>query len=275
MSQILIDTRQEGLESALVKSRFCPGMIELTENRFDPISIAQTAELRIKFGKEAAISQAGHWVSDRMIYVPGEQPRITRVSPHSINHQNAHELSPMELELMLEGSIPFYNSHSRADEPIDIIPSKKFGSEEGMVYIFNGEKQAEDYGSFLHDAGIKKMRVISAFRDYIDNHQKPYTTNLFFYGIKDSSALACDLWADDADHPVRGIRSMREIISPAIQQPEVSQISNSDYYLPDHHLNQLAQKTRQTNRRFFIAGVIAAPIIIAAGKYLYNHRHKS
>jgi hypothetical protein len=101
-------------------------------------------------------------------------------------------LTNEEVEESLKDSIQFKDSSS--------IPTKRFGEDERTRFAFGEE--AEKYGEFLKQAGIKEMPV------YLANvEQRPFVRPIWLSNISSKSqVIARYSWSLNCNYPLRGVK---------------------------------------------------------------------
>lgn len=67
------------------------------------------------------------------------------------------------------------------------IPTDRFSEEELPLWLFRD--QAENYGQFLRDAGIREIPVRLSDLDYIDKQKSPFARQLWLLGLDGRSGL--------------------------------------------------------------------------------------
>ena len=76
-----IDILPSGLTSGVVSAPFDEAKAVLGSNGYEVISLPVNAELRIRQGEKANISQNGNYVREGVIYIPKKGNRLVRDSP--------------------------------------------------------------------------------------------------------------------------------------------------------------------------------------------------
>ena len=125
------------------------------------------------------------WVREGVIYRPGERSKLVRLSPIISLSRNATEAQEKGIELYLT---PEQVEEALVDS-VDIprprryikLPTKRFGQEELTVFVFDGEKEANQYGTFLIDRGIHEIAFYVRTRN-INNQPAPFASQLLFEG---------------------------------------------------------------------------------------------
>ncbi len=230
MAELQVDVRPSGIESAVVYAPFDQALETLTKSGYDFISTAQNAQLRIEQGAKSPVSQNGNWVKEGIVYRPNENPRLVRVSPiiSSANdatqaHRNGKEfyLVSSQIEQALADSIEFPVKNIE-------IPTKRFGEEALTAYVFGGEKQAQLYGAFLAEAGIKAMPVWAVDKNHMNKQSEPFARQLWFGGLGDdrSSLGGYDYCLDCGDR----IRGVRQVSTEGANASQISTGQGSELY---------------------------------------------
>ena len=234
MTNYDIDVRTDKMESGIVYAPFDQALDILQRNSADLISTAQNAQLRMQQWANSPVSQNGNRVREGVIYRPNENSRLVRVSPIIASakdatnaHRNRKEfyLTSLQIEQALADSIEFPVKNIK-------IPTKRFGEEALTTYVFGGEKQAQLYGAFLAEAGIKAMPVWAVDKNHVNKQSKPFARQLWFGRLGDYRSY---LYGDDrylylGDYGVRGVRQLVSTeganVAQKISRPE------SELYTP-------------------------------------------
>ena len=228
MAELQVDVRPSGIESAVVYAPFDQALETLTKSGYDFISTAQNAQLRIEQGAKSPVSQNGNWVKEGIVYRPNENPRLVRVSPiiSSANdatqaHRNGKEfyLVSSQIEQALADSIEFPVKNIE-------IPTKRFGEEALTAYVFGGEKQAQLYGAFLAEAGIKAMPVWAVDKNHINKQSEPFARQLWFGRLDgDRSNLGGNYDLDGGR-----VRGVRQVSTEGANASQISTGQGSELY---------------------------------------------
>jgi len=182
MTEITVDIRPRGIESAIVYGPFDKALESLAKNGYEIISLLQNAELKIQQGKNHYVSKNGNWVKEGVLYIPRERNKLVKVSPILESateatqiHRNNKEFYPTreQIEQSLTDSVDF------PEKTIE-IPTNRFDSEALTVYSLGGEKKAKAYGKFLNDVGIKEMPVLVDDKNYVNEQSQPFARQLWF-----------------------------------------------------------------------------------------------
>lgn len=210
MANLEVDVRPSGIESSRVYAPFDQALETLRSNGYEIISIAQNAQLRMQQGAKSKVSQSGNWVKEGVIYIPKENPRLVKTSPilqsakeATQSHRSGKEfyLTQDQVDLALTSSIVF---PSRNIE----IPTDRFADEELTTYVFGGEKEAQEYGAFLRESGIKSMPVWTVSKNTLDSQSTPFARQLWFDWLGVRSGL---VGGDYGLGVVVGIRGVRQV----------------------------------------------------------------
>ena len=232
MTNYDIYVRTDKMESGIVYAPFDQALDILQRNSADLISTAQNAQLRMQQWANSPVSQNGNRVREGVIYRPNENSRLVRVSPiiasakYATNaHRNRKEfyLTSLQIEQALVDSIEFPVKNIE-------IPTKRFGEEALTTYVFGGEKQAQLYGAFLAEAGIKAMPVWAVDKNHVNKQSEPFARQLWFSRLVVGSSLGgcgCNLFGG---YRVRGVRQLVSTeganVAQKISRPE------SELYTP-------------------------------------------
>ncbi len=183
------DIKSRALSFDYEEGPFDKSLKVLEANGYRLISLEENAGLRIQEGAEAFISRNGNWVREGALYVKGKGNFITKNSPileypgkATQTHRDKKEvvISDAQVQKVLENSIHIpYN--------VGKIPTKRFGEDGIAVFCFG--KNAEKYGLFLKEEGIKAMPLWFVPEDYIEEKDKSDVTQLWFDGISNMSML--------------------------------------------------------------------------------------
>ena len=143
--------------------------------------------------------------------------------PKCLNHQEFY-LTSLQIEQALVDSIEFPVKNIE-------IPTKRFGEEALTTYVFGGEKQAQLYGAFLAEAGIKAMPVWAVDKNHVNKQSKPFARQLWFYRlVDDRSNLNGNYHNLNYVNRVRGVRQLVSTeganVAQKISRPE------SELYTP-------------------------------------------
>src|SRR3989344_801339 len=195
------DVKPTGIDSAYVEAPFDEAKAELEADGYEIISLKQFADLRIAQGKDSHVANYGAYVKEGFLYVPQKGIFLVRNSPIMTNakaatqcHRKGREfyLTNEQVEESLKTSIEIENSRS--------IPTKRFGENELTSFAFGPE--AERYGEFLKEAGIKQMPIYLASME-----KKPFARQAWLrrLGGDDQSGLGGGRNLDYS-YAVRGVR---------------------------------------------------------------------
>jgi len=170
------------LELELVSAQFNEAVEIFKSINSKIISLSQSAELRVKYGKDFYFSKNGNWTKEAFIYAPRKGVFLTKNSPIIKNandavqaHKNKSEyfLTDEQVEEALINSIRVFGIN---------ISTKKFKDNEITVFAFGD--LAEKYGNFLYELGVKEMPInLTCFSD------KPFARQMYFNGFYNKSAL--------------------------------------------------------------------------------------
>lgn len=170
------------LELELVSAQFDEAVEILSSINSEIISLSQSAELRIKYGKDFYFSKNGNWTKEAFIYVPRKGVFLTKNSPIIKNsreavqaHKNKNEyfLTDAQVGETLSNSIRVFGIN---------IPTNKFKDNEITAFAFGN--LAEKYGDFLYERGIKEMPInLTCFSD------KPFARQMHLNGFYSKSAF--------------------------------------------------------------------------------------
>lgn len=182
MIELIKDIQPRGIASAYVVAPFDKGKELLEANGYHIISAEENAKLRVREGKDAYVSQYGNWTKEDFLYVPKKGNFFTKNSPIMTNPAEATQahreridfyLTPEQVEWALSNSVKLKNKDFS-------IPTKKFGSDKLTVFSFGSNAQI--YGDFLNNLGIKEMDVY-----VVDNiGDKPFVRKNWFAGLNSS-----------------------------------------------------------------------------------------
>ena len=154
----------------------------LESQGYEIISLAQNAQLRMQQGAGSPVSRNGNWTREGVLYVPKKGAFLTRNSPIMQNAKEATQahrkgrdylLTDEQVEQSLQDSVQLSGNE---------IPTNRFGENEITNYAFGD--QAEAYGKFLREAGIKEMPVYLA--NVLD---EPFARQMWFGGLGGGSGL--------------------------------------------------------------------------------------
>lgn len=237
---INIDIKPTGMESAYVEDKpFDLALAELQAAGYKaPISADLNARLRIEQGKDAYVSRNGNWTREGFIYVPGEDKvRLVKESPILASPVEATQAHREGKEFYLD-SIP-QQEHGIARELVLIrydqkpIPTNRFADEEITNFLFTTQAQA--YGQFLKEVGIKQMPVWLVGKYHVSQQSKPFVRQCWFNGLDCDSGLDGDGGNFGYSNRLRGVRHAEGDAQKIEQKVEV--------YTPD----QIRTALRQAN----------------------------
>ena len=208
MTNIIQDVKPAGTASAYVEKPFDEAKAELEGAGYEIISLPQFAKLRIDQEKDAHVSNYGAYTKEGFLYVPQKGIFLVRNSPIMDNakeatqcHRKGNEfyLTDKQVEESLVDSIQVKVKHG------ETIPTKRFGENDLTAYAFGAE--AENYGVFLKEAGIKEMpvylaniankafarqawlhRLVADGQSFLDGYYWVLNCNLAVRGVKVASA---------------------------------------------------------------------------------------
>lgn len=180
------DIKPTGIASAYVQAPFDIALDELQIAGYKPISLEENARLRIEQGKTAYVSGKGNLTKEGFIYIPGaDKVRIVKNSPILTNSTEATQAHRKRREFYLdsistENSIPVpYNQKA--------IPTSKFADEDITAFLFGSQAQA--YGQFLKEAGIKQMPIYLVDRTHLKYQSTPFARQCWFISLGSGSGL--------------------------------------------------------------------------------------
>ncbi|MCX6741817.1 MAG: hypothetical protein NTX24_01415 [Candidatus Pacearchaeota archaeon] len=206
------DVRPTGISSKYVPAPYDIGRAQLDLEGYPEITLAINAKLRRQQGKDAHISQNGNWTAEDFVYDPKKGIYLSKVSIISENPKlatDAHRankdfyLTEEQVQRTLSNAVKIPSNQKP-------IPTKRFGSERITVYAFgttNGKdtrqdaKDAQEYGLFLHESGIKAMPFVLA-----GVGDKPYAVKSWFRSLAYESGLGGNYWCLSYA-AVRGVRN--------------------------------------------------------------------
>ncbi len=232
MADLQVDVRSDRVESAIVYAPFDQSLQTLMANSYDIISTAQNAQLRIEQGANSPVSQNGNWVKEGVIYIPNSNPRLVRVSPILAQakdatqaHRNGKEFYlTSNVERLLTDSVTFPQKNIE-------IPTNRFGDEELTRFVFGGEREAQQYGEFLKETGVKSMPVWAVDSEWVNAKSQPFVRQLWFGGLGDGgSDLYGDYYYLDGGDGIRGVRSV--VSTEGANASQISTSQGSELYTP-------------------------------------------
>lgn len=207
---IQVDIKLTRIKSAIFSGSFDNAFDELKNNGYEIISLAQNARLRIRQGKEDLISESGNWVKEGALYVQGKGRFITKNPPvledpkkATQAHRNGKEffISDAQVQRALENSV--YVPYS-----VDKISTESF--DENPITRFCFGENAEKYGIFLKEAGIKAMPLwFNSERD-IKKQGKHYANQLWLSVLNDLSGFYGNNKHLDFLRGLRGIKNLKD-----------------------------------------------------------------
>jgi hypothetical protein len=173
----MLDVEPTTETSGYVERPFDEAKAELESQGYQIISLEQFARLRRERGRDSHVARYGAYTREGFLYVPQKGIFLVRNSPIMQNVKEATQchkedrefyLTEEQIEEALEDSVQF--KYCKA------ISTKRFGEDERTVFAFGNE--AEKYGEFLDQAGIKEMPV-----DLRDFEKRPYVRQVFFHRL--------------------------------------------------------------------------------------------
>src|SRR3989338_2647796 len=175
--QLIHDIQPTTNDSQYVNAPFDEGKKLLEKAGYRIINLRENAQLRMKSGKDAFISQI-----------------MQNAKKATDAHRNGNEfyLNEKQVEQSLEGAflIP---------DTLRAVPTNRF-AEEGLTAFAFGE-DAQAYGDFLKNAGINEMPIYKA-----SMQDKPFARKLWFRKVDYQSELSgLNRGLDDGDR-MRGVR---------------------------------------------------------------------
>ena len=207
----IVDIKPIGIESAVVYAPFDKAPAELQKNGYKIISLEDNAKLRIQQGKDAYISSNSNWTREGILYIPKEGNKLVRNSPilesareATRAHKIGREFYPTKEQIAsaLTDSIDF------PEKTIE-IPTNRFDSEALPIWVFGGEQEAQAYGEFLREAGIKDMPVWVVDKDYVKKQNKPFARQMWFGGLGYGSVLGGGRFLVNGVS-LRGVKNLEE-----------------------------------------------------------------
>ena len=181
-SEINVDIKPTRTTSAYVVAPYDRARQTLTEAGYKEIDLQKNARLRMQQGKDAFVSRNGNWVKEDVIYVPNKGKLLTKVSHISSDpkqatdcHRNGEDfyLTPEQVEESLADSVLL---------SVKEVPTNRFADCDITVYAFG--EDAQKYGEFLRDVGIKAMPIWTT-----DFQEKPFARKLWFSSFDGRSDL--------------------------------------------------------------------------------------
>lgn len=199
---IILDVKPTAVSSGYVEKPFDEAKAELEQDGYQIISLEQFARLRREQGKESHVANYGAYVKEGFLYVPQRGIFLVRNSPIMANakeatqaHREGREfyLTNEQVEEALKDFVQFKDSKA--------IPTNRFGDDERTRFAFREE--AEKYGEFLKQAGIKEMPVYLASVE-----KKPFARQAWLLRLVggDRSALYGDVRGLYCNYVVRGVK---------------------------------------------------------------------
>ena len=205
------DIMPTGIESHVWVGAYDEAKAEMEKEGFSEIVLAENARLRIQQGKDAYVSQNGNWVKEDAIYIPNKGKFLTKVSHISANakeatncHRNGGDfyLTNKQVEQALSDSVEL---------SVKSVPTNRFADDRITIYAFG--EDAEKYGEFLEEAGIKEMSI-----DTANLQDKPFARKVWFRALDLRSELLCNYGSLHNDF--NGVRGVRELESAAGAAPK-------------------------------------------------------
>jgi hypothetical protein len=221
MQKITIDTESGKLELALIYDPFDEALEALEEvgekkeEKYKIISLPQNAKLRAYCGENHLISRSGSRVREWVLYVPnGKNKLITiplslksaREATQAHREKTEFYLTGNQLEQYLKDSIDF------PDESIK-IPTDRLDWENLTVHAFGGESEAQDYGDFLNNIGIKNLIIYAVDKDEVKKQPLPFVRPIWFRSLENESTLY-SIWGLQYADTMFGIKNGSQLIQP-------------------------------------------------------------
>lgn len=206
-----VDVKPSLIYSAVAVGPFDLAKKALESESYDVISLPINAELRIKQGKEAYISQNGNWVREGVIYVPGKGNKLVRNSPILYSAQEATQAHRQGMEFYTTNEAVKKALEDFVDFPLNNkdIPTNRFNTDSLTVWAFGAgdAKKAQAYGDFLKDSGINSMSVYAVDKNYVNEQNSPFVRQLWFSRLVGRSGLYGNYRFLRNGDRVRGVRS--------------------------------------------------------------------
>lgn len=201
------DMKPITIESKARYGLFYEELKYFTENGYGIISLSQNAESRRQKGENAEISTKGNFTREGILYVPRGKNKFLLDSPILESAEEATQEHSMggEFHLMgeqLEKSL--VNSIDFPEETIK-IPINRLNSYVLTVHAFGGEKKAENYGYFLHGAGIKSLLIYAIDKDDVNKQSQPFVRQVWFRPLSGKSTLY-SFWGLHCEDIIRAVR---------------------------------------------------------------------
>ena len=182
------------------------GVTALQKEGLSPCSAAQLAETRILSGRDSQLSTNGFWTSEAHIYHPNteilaikasDSPLLQHPEEATQAHQKREEF-PLEQKLYAalreraseDPSIALKSGIlllKRASENPEEIPVEALIEHPYTRFIL--EEQAAPYASFLKDAGITSVPLLTVSAEYASKQNSPFVRALWMWSLCGRSEL--------------------------------------------------------------------------------------
>ncbi len=189
MVELKVDIRPSRATSGVVSTPFDDALEELKRNNFELIPLSQNAELRFLQGTSSHISLTGNYVKEGVMSIPNKGIYLLRNSPllqlelakeAVISHRSREEYFFSE-----KSTKQYFEKISESQESevfplvnLEAINTDKFNIDKRALWLFGN--QAEPYGRFLYDNGIKEMHLKFPSQNYINQQESSFINQLFF-----------------------------------------------------------------------------------------------
>lgn len=220
MSNINVDIKPTGTESAYIEAPFDVAKQDLEANGYKIISLRDNALLRIQQGKDSYISRNGNWTREGFVYTPKKGIFLVRNSPIIDNAKQATDYHRKGQE--------FYLTQDQVEESLKDsvkidrkeIPTKRFNDDAITAFAFGDV--AGQYGDFLKEAGIKEMPIWLA-----STEEKPFARQNWFRDLDLRSELSGNGRLLNDDSRLRGVRYAEGVTQKNIEVYTINQITKA------------------------------------------------
>jgi hypothetical protein len=198
------------------------------------INSSELAAAQLYCKRERNFSLEEGPVYDGIVYTPGDNPLIVRISPLVVDVLNARDAVRLHTQserfYLDQKTAQKFDEQCEEDAKKDLenkrvlrlkttednfdISTKRFADDELTRFLF--EDNAKDYGALLSSEGIEEFPIRLTYRNYVNRESEPFVEQLYSYGIErfgdHHGLISLDL---------NRIRNVRGVIPPQILRRDV------------------------------------------------------
>jgi len=201
MSQLQLEAEIENLgRISYIDARFDTALQLLRDNSNELITARNLAYARSKEDSRHSLSQYGSYIKEGDVYIPNKTPQILLIRNSPLLQlelaKEAVKAHRSGKEYSIESSLAKeYSGKSSEDQNSEVFPltnleaikTNKFAEDKRALWLF--QDQAENYGKFLCDSGIKEMPLWFNHERYINSQKSIYINQLRLRSLGDRSGL--------------------------------------------------------------------------------------